>query len=78
MKSTAMTGHMTENVNCVSRGTVKSLRDLLYNATNPLTEFTRNGSRRSGFAHDSTLLPSDVIDFAMLQTQILLVRKFFC
>ena len=37
----------------------------------------RNGGRRSTFAGNSALLPSDVIDFAMLPAQNLLAGKNF-
>ena len=37
----------------------------------------RNGGRRSTFAGNSALLPTDVIDFAMLPAQKLLAGKNF-
>ena len=51
--------------NCFPRD--QSLRDLLYS-----WKFIKprcNGGRRSTFTGNSTLLPSDVIDFAMLPAQ---------
>ena len=40
-------------------------------------DITCNGGRRSTFAGNSALLPSDVIDFAMLSAQRFLVGNSF-
>ena len=40
-------------------------------------DITCNGSRRSTFAGNSALLPSDVIDFAMLPAQRFLAGNSF-
>ena len=44
----------------------KSLSDFLYNTKRKTCNGNNNGGRRSTFAGDSALLPSDVIDFTRL------------
>ena len=54
-------------INCFPRD--QSLSDLLYSQRINHALFTCNGGLRSTFAGNSALLPSDVIDFAMLPAQ---------
>ena len=50
--------------------TDQSLSDLLYSQRrHQKTQCENNGGRRSIFADNSALLPSDVIDFAVLSAQ---------
>ena len=53
----------------------QSLSDLLYSTNRKTCNGNRNGGRRSTFAGNSALLPSDVIDFALLPAQRLLNGK---
>ena len=57
-------------MNCFPRD--QSLSDLLYNTKRKTCNGNSNGGRRSTFADNSALLPSDVIDFALLAAQRLL------
>ena len=47
----------------------QSLSDLLYSTKRKTCNDNSNGGRRSTFAGNSALLPSDVIDFALLPAQ---------
>ena len=47
----------------------QSLSDLLYNTKRKTCNGNSNGGYRSTFAGNSALLPSDVIDFALLPAQ---------
>ena len=60
-------------MNCFLRD--QSLSDLLYSTNRKTSNGNSNGGRRSTFAGNSALLPSDVIDFALLPTQRLLNGK---
>ena len=60
-------------MNCFLRD--QSLSDLLYGTNRKTCNGNSNGSRRSTFAGNSALLPSDVIDFALLPAQRLLNGK---
>ena len=51
-------------MNCFPRD--QSLSDLLYGTKRKTCNGNNNGGRRSTFAGNSELLPSDVIDFALL------------
>ena len=51
----------------------QSLSDLFYSTT----KASKNGGRRSTFAGNSALFPSDAIDFAMLSAQTLLAGNSF-
>ena len=63
-------------INCFPRD--QSLSDLLYSQRRRATfTFTCNGGRRSTFVGNSALLPSDVIDFAMLPAQRFLAGNSF-
>ena len=62
-------------INCFPRD--QSLSDLLYRTKRKTCNGNRNDGRRSTFAGDSTLLQSDVIDFALLPAQRLLVGNSF-
>ena len=55
----------------------QSLSDLLYSTKRKTCNGNSNGGRRSTFAGNSALLPSDVIDFALLSAQRLLARNSF-
>ena len=59
-------------MNCFPRG--QSLSDLFYSTKRKTCNGNgnSNGGRRSTFAVNSALLPSDVIDFALMPTQRLL------
>ena len=61
-------------MNCFPRD--QSLSDLLY-STKRKTCNGNNGCRLSTFAGNSALLPSDVIDFALLPAQRLLAGNRF-
>ena len=54
-------------INCFLRD--QSLSDLLYSQQRHQKTQCENGGRLSTFAGNSALLPSDVIDFAMLPAQ---------
>ena len=60
-------------MNCFLRD--QSLSDLLYRTNRKTCNGNSNGGRRSTFAGTSALLPSDVIDFALLPAQRLLNGK---
>ena len=60
-------------MNCFLRD--QSLSDLLYSTNRKTCNENSNGGRRSTFAGNSALLPSDVIDFALLPAQRLLNGK---
>ena len=60
-------------MNCFLRD--QSLSDLLYSTNRKKCHGNSNGGRRSTFAGNSALLPSDVIDFALLPAQRLLNDK---
>ena len=63
-------------MNCFPRD--QSLTDLLYYSTKRKTfNGNGNGGRRPTFGGKSALLPSDVIDFALLHMQRLLVGNSF-
>ena len=62
-------------MNCFPRD--QSLSDLLYSTKRKTCNGNSNGGRRSKFAGNSALLPSDVIDFALLPAQRLLAGKSF-
>ena len=62
-------------MNCFPRD--QSLSDLLYSAKRKKCNGNNNGSRRSTFAGNSALLPSDVTDFALLPAQRLLAGNSF-
>ena len=55
----------------------KSLSDLLHSTKRKTCNGNNNGGRRSTFASNSALLPSDVIDFALLPAQRLLAGNMF-
>ena len=55
----------------------QSLSDLLYSTTKTYALFTCNSGCRSTFVGNSALLPSEVIDFAMLPAQRLLAGNSF-
>ena len=61
-------------MNCFPRD--QSLSDLLY-STKKTFNVNSNGGRRSTVAGNSALLPSDVIDFALLTAQRLLAGNSF-
>ena len=64
-------GAAKENkMNCFPRD--QSLSDLLYSTKRKTCNGNNNDGRRSTFADNSALLPSDVIDFALLPAQRLL------
>ena len=60
-------------MNCFLRD--QSLSDLLYSTNRKTCNGNSNDGRRSTFAGNSALLPSDVIDFALLPAQRLLNSK---
>ena len=60
-------------MNCFLRD--QSLSDLLYGTNRKTCNGNSNGGRRLTFAGNSALLPSDVIDFALLPAQRLLNGK---
>ena len=63
-------------MSCVPRD--QSLSDLLYSTKRKTCNGNNNnGGRRSTFAGNSALLPSDVIDFARLPAQRLLAGYSF-
>ena len=62
-------------INCFPRD--QSLSDLLYSQRRHQKTQCENGGRRSTFAGNSALLPSDVIDFAMLSAQRFLAGNSF-
>ena len=62
-------------INCFPRD--QSLNDLLYSKKRKTSNGNSNGSHRPTFAGNSALLPSDVIDFAMLPAQRLLAGNSF-
>ena len=62
-----------KQINCFPRD--QSLSDLLYSTNRKTCNGHSNGGRRSTFAGNSALLPSDVIDFALLPAQRLLAGK---
>ena len=62
-------------INCFPRDQL--LSDLLYSTKRKTSNGNSNGGRRSTFAGNSALLPSDVIDFAMLPAQKLLAGNSF-
>ena len=62
-------------MNCVPRD--QSLSDLLYSTKRKTCNGNNNGGRRSTFGGNNALLPSDVIDFALLPAQILLAGNSF-
>ena len=62
-------------MNCFPRD--QSLSDLLYSTKRKTCNGNSNGSCRSTFASNSALLPSDVVDFALLPAQRLLAGKNF-
>ena len=62
-------------MNCFPRD--QSLSDLLYSTKRKTFNGNSNGGRRSTFAGNSALLPSDVIDFALLPAQRLLAGNSF-
>ena len=62
-------------MNCFPRD--QSLIDLLYSTKRKTCNGNSNGGRRSTFAGKSALLPSDVIDFALLPAPSLLVGNTF-
>ena len=55
----------------------QSLSDLLYSTKRKTCKSNSNGGRRSTFEGNSALLPSDVIDFALLPAQRLLAGSSF-
>ena len=55
----------------------QSLSDFLYSTKGKTCNGNSNGGRRSTFAGNSALLPSDVIDFALLPAQRLLAGNRF-
>ena len=57
-------------MNCFPRD--QSLSDLLCSKKRNTCNGNSNGGRRSTFAGNSALLPSDVIDFALLPAKTLL------
>ena len=62
-------------MNCTPRD--QSLSDLLHSTERKPCNGNNNGGRRSTFAGKSALLPSDVIDFALLPAQRLLAGNSF-
>ena len=60
-------------MNCFLRD--QSLSDLLYGTNRKTCNGNSNSGRRLTFAGNSALLPSDVIDFALLPAQRLLNGK---
>ena len=62
-------------MNCFPRD--QSLSDLIYSTKRKTCNGNSNGGRRSTFAGNSAMLPSDVIDFALLPAQRLLVGDSF-
>ena len=62
-------------MNCSPRD--QSLIDLLYSAKRKMCNGNSNGGRRSTFAGSSALLPSDVIDFALLPAERILAGNSF-
>ena len=62
-------------MNCFRRD--QSLSDLLYSTKGRTCNGNNNGGRRSTFAGNSALLPSNVIDFALLPAQRLLAGNSF-
>ena len=60
-------------MNCFLRD--QSLSNLSYSTNRKTCNGNSNGGRRSTFAGNSALLPSDVIDFALLPAQRLLNGK---
>ena len=62
-------------MNCFPRD--QSLSDLIYSTKRKTCNGNSNGGRRSTFAGNSAMLPSDVIDFALLPSQRLLVGDSF-
>ena len=62
-------------MNCFPRNLSSS--DLLYSTKNKTCNGNSNGGRQSTFAGNSALLPSDVIDFALLPAQRLLAGNSF-
>ena len=60
-------------MNCFLRD--QSLIDLLYSTNRKTCNGNSNGGRRSTYVGNSALLPSDVIDFALLPAQRLLNGK---
>ena len=55
----------------------QSLSDLLYSTNRKACNGNSNGGRRSTFAGNRALLPSDVKDFALLPAQRLLAGNSF-
>ena len=64
-----------KKMNCFPRD--QSLSDLLYSQRRHQKTQCENGGRRSTFVDNSALLPSDVIDFAMLPAQSFLAGNSF-
>ena len=62
-------------MNCFPRD--QSLSDLLYSTKRKTYNGNNNGGCRLTFAGNSALLPSDVIDFALLPAQRLLAGNSF-
>ena len=62
-------------MNCFPRD--QSLSDLLYSTKRKTCNGNSNGGRRSTFAGNSVLLPSNIIDFALLPAQRLVVGNSF-
>ena len=62
-------------MNCFPRD--QSLSDLLYSTKRKTCNDNSNGGRRSTFVGNSALLPSDVINFALLPAQRLLAGNNF-
>ena len=62
-------------MNCFPRDL--SLSDLLYSTKIKTCNGNSNGGRRSTFAGNSALLPSDVMDFALLPAKRLLAGNSF-
>ena len=64
-------------MNCFLRD--QSLSDLVYSTNRKTCNGNSNGGRRSTFAGNSALLPSDVIDFALLpRSETFERQKCFC
>ena len=62
-------------MNCFLRD--QSLSDLLYSTKRKTFNGNSSGGRRSTFAGNSALLPSDVVDFALLPAKRLLAGNIF-
>ena len=63
-------------MNCFPRRD-QSLSDLLHRTKRKTWNGNSNGGRRSTYTGNSALLPSDVIDFALLPAQRLLAGNSF-